>query len=189
MTAGIYTRGPVTAAFLSGNLLESGEETLVRGQRTDSSTITSQRLALTYFNARKSETTSAVRFWCGSTAAATVTLIRAGLWTIAANGDGTLVASTPNDTALLGTPSAANTKSWSVPYAKVAGVRYAVGILSVATTAGSMIGTTAATGFGAELAVAPRLSGGWSNQTDLPSSFTDANITATSPPMYFALIP
>jgi hypothetical protein len=168
--------------------LDAGEETFSRFSRVDSFSLTNQRLQLTYFTARKSETTTQGKVICGGVAAATPTLIRYGLYLIAANGDGTLVASTPSDTTLLAATNAAYPKAWSTPYAKVAGQRYAFGVLSVAATAGSLTGIVTS-GFTAELAVAPRLTAHLPGQADLPASFTDAGLTNTPNPFYAAVLP
>lgn len=171
-----------------GSLLAVGEETFSRIRRTDSSSLTNQRLQLTYFTARTSETTTQVRILSGGVATATPTLVRIGLYLIAADGGGTLVASTANDTTLLSATNTSYTKAWASSYVKVAGSRYAVGVLVAAATAGSVTSITTS-GFSAELAIAPRITGHLAGQADLPASFTDAALTATVFPFYAAILP
>lgn len=173
------------------NLLATGEETLPRDLVTNSGgiTMTSGTLRLTFFTARKTETTTQVRVISGGTAAgATPTLCRVGLYAVDATGDGTLVASIPNDTALFATQLTAYTRSWSVALAKVAGIRYALGDLVVTgATAPTLVGAIPVSS--AELAVAPRLSGILTGQTDLPAGFTEAGLTATTTRVYGAVLP
>lgn len=172
----------------TSNLLVVGEETYNRQTRVDSSGLTNGRLQLTYFTARKSETTSQVRVISGGTATATVTLARIGLYSIAANGDGTFVAATDSDTSLLASTNTLYTRSWAVPAAKVAGQRYALGVLVLAATAGSVT-SVVTSGFGTELATAPRLNGIISGLSDLPASFAEAGLSTTSFLMYGAVLP
>lgn len=172
------------------NLITSGEETAPRHLATIASASTvSQTLRLTYFTARKSETTSQVRIYSGGTAAAaTPTVCRIGLYAIDAAGAGTLVASTANDTALFAGMNTAYTKSWSAPYAKVAGQRYALGVLVVTSaTAPTLFG--GALGLAAEAAAAPRLTAQLGSQSDLPASFADASLSTGAQWHYAALLP
>lgn len=171
--------------------LTTGEETIDR-RTTFAANLaaTSGSLRLTHFTARKTETTSNVRVASGGTAAgATPTLCRIGLYTIAANGDGTLVANVASDTALFATANTMYTKAWATPYAKLAGQRYALGVLVVtAAAAPTLAGNSLGAGLSAEAALAPRLSGALAGQTDLPSTFTDASLTATGHFVYAALV-
>lgn len=172
------------------NALTVGEETVARDLATNAAnTAVSQALRLSYFTARKTETTTQARFITGSTAAgATPTLVRYGLYLIAANGDGTLVASTPNDTTLLAATTTPYPKSWSVAYNKIAGQRYAVGLLVVtAAAAPSLVGV--AIQATAEAATAPRICGSLGSQADLPNTFTDASLTAVGQRFYAAILP
>jgi hypothetical protein len=182
-----------TATDLTGytsSLVTSGEETFSREVATSSSVaVATQSLRLAYFTARKTETTTQVRVITGGTAAAaTPTICRIGLYSIAANGNGSLVASTANDTALFAGLTTAYTRSWTTPYAKVAGTRYALGILVVSgaatpTFVGQSIGNAA------EAAVAPALSAALTGQSDLPSSFTAGALTTTGNRNYGVILP
>ncbi|GAA0494815.1 hypothetical protein Ade02nite_19680 [Paractinoplanes deccanensis] len=175
------------------NLLTVGEETIARDMAISGGMITNtQVLRLTHFTARKSESTTQVRMISGGTAAAaTPTLVRMGLYLVDGNGDGTLVASTANDTSLFAATNTAYTRSWTAPYAKVAGQRYALGVLVVtAATAPQLVGNSiAGVGAAAEPSVAPRLSGSLAGQADLPASFTAASLAATGQRFYGVLLP
>jgi hypothetical protein len=175
------------------NLLVIGEESMDRRFVTSQATTSaSGNLSLTYFTARKTETTTQVRVMTGSTAAAaTPTICRIGLYAIAANGDGTLVASTPNDTSLFAATSTAYTRSWSVSFAKVAGARYAIGIIVVSGVATpTFIGAVnISTNIGVENGVAPRVHGRMVSQSDLPSTFTEAALLAGAVLHYAAILP
>jgi hypothetical protein len=195
----LTTSGWNTAAFTSnasgfGNPWDgtdqftSGEEIFPADDATSGTNVTTtQILRLSYFTARKSESTTAVRVISGGTAAgATPTLVRIGLYSIDSTGAGTLVASVANDTALFASTATVYTKSWSVAYNKVRGQRYAVGVLVVSSTttptlAGKGITSTA------EVSLAPRKTGSISGQSDLPSSFTGASVSSSFSRFYAAL--
>lgn len=182
----------VLTAFGGQNatLLASGEETMLRDLAVSGSLATGTgNLRLSYFVARKTETTTQARVITGSTAAAaTPTVCRIGLYSINAAGDGTLVASTANDTTLFAATATAYTKSWSVAYAKTAGTTYALGVLVVSgaatpTLAGAGV-TTAA-----EAGIAPRLCASVTGQADLPGSFLVGGLTAGTTRFYGAVLP
>ncbi len=170
------------------NLLTSGEEIFPPDDAQSGTCVTtSQTLRLSYFDCRKSESTTGVRLTSGGTAAAaTPTLVRIGLYLIDSTGAGTLVASTANDTALFAASATVYTKSWSVAYNKVRGTRLAVGVLVVSavatpTLAGKALVSTA------EVALAPRKTGSISGQSDLPASFTGASVSSSFSRFYAAL--
>jgi hypothetical protein len=141
----------------------------------------SGRLMLHYFTAEKTETVTGIETYTGGTAAAaTPTLIRVGIYRIDAAGNGTLVASTPNDLTLYATTYTAYLRTLTPSLAKVRGQRYAVAVLCV--SAAAVPGIYSATQGGAAvsdtvLGRSPRIGGMWAGQADLPGSFTDAAIT------------
>lgn len=176
-------------AFYGG---QSGQDMLVTGEMAPARELVTSGVAggttgtfsLLYFTARKTETINTVTVWTGSTgAAATPTLIRFGIYSIAADGGGTLVAATVNDTTLLAAANTEYSKALAAPFSKVAGRRYAIGTLVVSATTmpnfqgQNASGTTASTAF---LSLPPRQSGRLTGQADLPSTFTDASLI-TSP--------
>lgn len=175
------TLGPITLDSQTGivtagdpDALTAGEETLNPQAATASAGLTSQRLCLTYFTARRSESVTKVRIVSGSTAAAGVTLIRVGLYLVNADGSLTLVASTPNDATLLTATFTEYTKSLSASYAKVAGQRYAIGVLVQATTMPTVAGTQPITT--ARLGRGTRRFGQVAAQADLPASIAVASL-------------
>lgn len=176
----------------SRDLLAVGEETKARlgGTRESNITMSTQALRLVYFTARKTETITQLRMVCGGTAAAaTPTLVRFGIYTVASNGDLTLTASTTNDTAVFAATNTGYTKTLSASWSKVAGLRYAFGSLVVTSaTAPNVLGTFL--GVSASVAsVAPRLVGIVTGQSDLPSSVLAGNVGADSSAPYGEMLP
>lgn len=194
-TKGLAEQGAADAlgavAFWARQSLTTGEAIFPRLACGNGITLTSGVMRLGYFTAARSETVTAIRAGTGGTAAAaTPSLVRFGLYSIAADGTGTLVASTANDTTLFSATGTAYTKAFSTPHAKVAGQRYAVGMLVVtATTAPSVMGNGGIAGPITEFAQAPRLSGFIGGLADLPASFTDASLTGSAGQIYAVLTP
>jgi hypothetical protein len=160
--------------------ISGGEEILSRLSTVNSVTLANQTLRLTYFQARATEQITQVKVHTtGTAAAATPTLIRFGIYTVAPNGDLTLAASTPNDTTLLATGNTSYTKSLSAAFTKTAGRRYAFAALVVtAATAPQMVGITLSgpdAGF-----TSPVLTMTKTGQADLPSTTTFASMVAGS---------
>lgn len=188
---GIWTQ--IGGDVESSRRLVSGETTLAREFVTYLDRATgSGNMRLTYFTAQKNEIITQVKMFTGSTAAgATPTLVRIGIWTADASGALlALVGSTPNDTTLLADANTGYTKALSASWAKVAGQRYAHGILVVtAATAPTMAGL----GIGGlpttELAIAPRIAGYMGALSDLPSSAGSGSISNASSLYYAALLP
>jgi hypothetical protein len=166
----------------------TGEETVLRSGSTTSVSLASGSMFLAHFTARKTETTTQVRMLSGSTPAASLTLAKIGLYSIAANGDGTLVASTASDTTLFNSGSTTYTRSWAVAYAKVAGQRYALAVLVVGTTAGQVVGISTGSS-GAELAITPRVTGTLAAQADLPASYLAASLITSGATPYGVILP
>ena len=175
------------------NLLTTGEETMPRDAVSSAVVgISSQVLRLSYFTARKTETTTQVKMWTGSTAAgATPTLCRMGLYSIdATTGDGTLVASVANDTTLWAAATTAYTRSWSTPYAKVAGQRYAFAAIIVSGAAiPQFIGIAVGTSLSSEYLIAPKLGGALASQSDLPSTFLNSSVVVSVVRHYASILP
>lgn len=135
-------------------------------------------LALAYFTADKTETINTLTAYTGTVAAAaTPTLCRMGIYEIDASGNGTLVASTPNDTTLFAATNIVYAKALSAPFTKTAGQRYATAILVTSgVTMPNFHGPLAvATGPSSTVAqLGPATIGRITAQTDLPASFTAA---------------
>lgn len=141
---------------------------------------TSGTLVLRYFTADKTEAINTLTAYTGTVAAAaTPTICRMGIYAVADNGDITLVASTPNDTALFTVINTAYSKGLSATFNKVAGVRYATALLVVSGAAvptwhGQQLAATNPTN--AFVRDAPAIVGRVLSQTDLPASVVAASI-------------
>lgn len=173
-------------AFLTADWLDVGEENLPRKRLAAGSNLTSGTMQLSYWTARKTESVSQVRVLSAGTAIATPTLAKVGVYTVASDGAGTLVASTASDGTIFGSTFNIFTRSLAAPFTKMAGQRYALAVLTVAATAGSCYGCNV---FGGEAAASPRGTGQIAAQSDLPASFTAGQVAATSFFCYGALLP
>lgn len=171
------TSGGDRSAQALGNefsLLTSGEEVLPRDLVTSEYPLTSGTVMFSYFTARKTESISQIQTEVYTTAGATLTIARIGIYVPAA-GTLTLVASSVNDTAMW---TAANTpypKALSAPWAKVAGTRYAFAAIAVGTTMPTLgaIGIRYQTG-----ANAPRVQGELAAQANLPASTPESGLAS-----------
>ena len=180
--------------FFESEAYQGGREFFPR-YLTDSATsaggMTSQVMRLTFFTAQATESIASIAYMTGTTAAAaTPSLIRYGLYTVASSGDIALVASTVHDAALLVAQGTVYPKALSSPYTVTAGVRYASGILVVtAATAPTMLGK--GTIHSNMAALAPRMASGITGQADLPASVTNANINTlgSGAALWGALVP
>jgi parallel beta helix pectate lyase-like protein len=174
------------------SLLTTGEETIPRllvpfGNSSFYVGMASGDVRGAQFTARKTETITQVRVITGGTAAAaTPTLCKVGVYSVAANGDHTLVASTASDTTLFAAANTAYTRSFTAGFTKTAGQRYAVVVLVV--TSGTMPTFVGITG-GTEIGAAPSLASRITGQTDLPSSIAAGSLVANSTPLYAVLLP
>jgi hypothetical protein len=133
--------------------------------------------AWTYFTPLKTITVSQVAMRTQTTAGATLTLARMGLYTVASNSDITLVARTANDTTLFTANNTIYTRSFDTTggypstYELVAGQRYAFGFLVTGTTMPSFSGANIQ---GSIAALSPKIVSARASQTDLPTSLTAA---------------
>lgn len=137
-------------------------------------------LVLNYFTASKTEAINTLAFFSGNTAAgATPTLIRYGVYSSDDTGNLTLLASTANDTSLFAAVNTAYPKALSATWSKLAGQRYAVGILVVTAAAvptmhGLQLASTGPVNTLSRLA--PAIAGRVTAQSDLPSSVSVGSI-------------
>jgi hypothetical protein len=188
----VATDGTDQVYGFDGSALASGEATMPRWAATASTTMSTGALRLTFFTATKTETVNNVRIvTTGTAAGATPSLIRVGLYSVDSSGNLTLVASTANDTTLLAATNTQYGKALSAGYAKVAGQRYALGLLVVtAAAAPTVLGNTMA-GSGSEFGsgALPRLTGFISAQSDLPATITGASITDSTGFLYAVVKP
>lgn len=180
-TAGTYAAGNDSRLVaLNSDRLTTGEFIPSRWSLGSSVAATSGTLVLTYFTADKTETISTLTAYTGTTAAAaTPTICRYGVYSVAANGDLTLAASTPNDTTLWSVTQTAYPKALSSSWSKVAGNRYALAVLQVTSaTAALFIGVqlSATAPLNTIGRIAPAILGRVTSQTDLPSSVANGSI-------------
>ena len=180
----------LSSQYADPTALAVGESSLPRllaangGSNTGSGT-----LRFTHFTATKSETITQLRLLTGNTAAAaTPTLVRAGVYSEAANGDLTLVGAIPSDTSLFASGAAVYTRTLSASFQKVAGQRYAVGVLVVTgaappTLMGSVLPNSPEGG------MSPRVGTLLNSQTDLPASVPNASLVGAASMHYVVLLP
>lgn len=178
--AGQVAQDPISVgeSTIGRNFLISGTQSIGNGW-----------IRLSYFTAQKTETSSQVRIYSGSTAAgATPTMCKLAIFEVDAAGDGTLAAVTANDTSLFASANTGYTRSWVAPFDKVAGKRYAAGPLVITSYA-----TPSFQGLGiwspAEASVEPRNTGYLSGLSDAPATFTAASVSASSARLYLAILP
>lgn len=161
------------------NAVRSGRygvaETMYRRDITAAVGCSTGSLRLGYFRAVDDSTVTTMAAQGHTTAAgATPTLVRFGLYSIAANGDGTLIASTPNDTALFAVGSTFTEKALSVPVSLTRGSLYAAALLVVSGAATPTVAGMAS--IGTVLVEDERVSGLINSQTDLPGSFVVGDV-------------
>ncbi len=176
---------PPAIASLAANALTVGEVVPQRDEWTSNSIVTGNgTLALSYFTADKTEAINTVTVFSGATAAAaTPTLARVGVYSVAGNGDLTLVASTANDTTMFATANTAYPGTLTTAFNKVVGQRYALAVLVVTGVAapsfhGKQLQSTVP--FHNLTRVSPAIIGRVTAQTDLPASVTAGSIVGWS---------
>lgn len=137
-------------------------------------------LCLSYFKAPKSFAATGL-LMAQTVAGGTMTLVRAGLYQVSVTGDLTLVASAPNNAAALAGTNAAVVFVFSSQYTLIEGQQYAAGFIYTGT-AGSLAllqqPANAITHFTYDSG--PRVSGTVASQTDLLTSITAAQATASN---------
>lgn len=181
----VITEPEVYATYL----LTTGQETVPRWLSASNVALGLGTNRLTYFTARKSEISTQVRLNSGSTAAASLTLCRIGLYSVdPATGDLTLIASTPSDTSLFIAANTVYTKSWSSPVSLIAGTRYALGVIVTGTTPPTLAGI-AVNIPGNEPAQPPKISAMLTAQSDLTTPITNASLTNQAQLVYAVLLP
>lgn len=188
----IVASAEVKAAFgyLASQALTVGQETIPRLLANATAVATGTgSLRLTFFTARKSETVASIRTLSGAqAAAATPTLARIGLYSVAGDGSITLIGSTASDTTLYAGVNTSYTRALTTPVAVTRGNRYAVGILIVtAAVAPTLVGALPVQG--PEAGIAPRLAGLVGGQANLPANLASGAITDTAHMSYAVLLP
>lgn len=170
--------------------LESGQATMSRTLETNSVALSSGTLRLAYFDGVRDETVSQMRMHSitGYTGG-TPTLIRLALYTVADNGDLTLVASTASDTLLFASSATAYNKALSATYRLTRGQRYAAGALCVTSFTAPLVGCAPLMAITSDTLVNPPICGAVTGQTDLVSSYAVASVVVSPARIYIALLP
>jgi hypothetical protein len=155
--------------------LPAGFATMSRIGALNDLATTSGRLALQYITADKTAVVSTMRALSWSTAAAaTPTLIRFGIYSVATNGDLTLIGSTANDTTLFAGTFQAQVKALSAATTLIQGNRYVLAFLIVSSAAmPTVLGS-----YIADPDQSPRLAGIVTGQTNLPSTITAGTVAS-----------
>jgi hypothetical protein len=169
--------------------LQSGESTIPRRAIASNGVQTVNNIIrLTYFVSRVGETVTQVRTLSGSQAAVGATLAKVGIYSEDASGNLTLVGATANTTSLWGTVNTSYTTPLSSSFAKLRGVRYAVGVLVVGTTTAPFLHGITLPVVASETAASPRMSGTYT-ASDLPSSIAAGSVVDGNLQHYAVLLP
>lgn len=170
----------------------TGVETMDRGFTGlgNGPSLSTGALRLTFFTPPSSfVANTAVTATGGTAAAATPTLCKVGVYSVATNGDLTLVASTANTPSLWASSSTKYETALSSAYTFVGGQRYAAAVLCVTgATAPNAFGTIISNGSSAVLGLSPRLSGFLSGQSDLPASISSGSVTDSTSRVWVGFI-
>lgn len=162
----------LTAAIEDALMLSpTAAETMPRMAATLANGWLSGTMRAAYFKAHRNLTVSTVATATASTpAAATPTLCRVGIYSVAPNGDLTLIGSTANDVTLWNTSNTLHTRNLSAPVNLVAGNTYAVGLLIVTSQTPPTIVIGGPPGPGTLHGASPRITSAVTGITDLPAS-------------------
>jgi hypothetical protein len=168
----------------ASNLLAVGEAAIPRWNAIGSSgTLVSGTLYLTFWQCRKAQPTAKVRFrTSGSAAAATPTLVQAGVYTVTPRtGDLVLGPSSSNDVTKLAAANTAYDFVMTTTPTRTRGAWYATGLLVISAAAmPTCLGINAVSAFGVSMAE-PRMAAAVSGQTSLPATVSAASLSAASP--------
>lgn len=143
--------------------------------------LASGKMLLTYLYPQENRTVSNVTTIVRE-AGGVATLAQIGLYSVAVNGDLTLLGSTVSDVNLPTYAWTATTKTFGSSVTLTAGSAYAVGILIV--SANAMPGIAGNFGQWSEMALAPRLTGSLSAQTSLPSTIPNGSVSDSGVALY-----
>lgn len=131
----------------------------------------------TFFTPRTTTSVSSITIASASTQTTGQSLVRFGLYTVDGSGNATLVARTASDTTIFSAVNTVYTRSfnttggYAASYTLTAGTRYAIGVVVVAATVGTVY--TAFNSIPATLStLAPRMTGLVAATADLPASAT-----------------
>jgi hypothetical protein len=139
---------------------------------------------LTMFTPTWTATVSSISVASANIATSGSSLIRLGLYTVSGN-TATLVALTASDTTLFSTTNTLYTRNFSTVsdfpanYTLVAGTRYALGVIVIASTPGSLQMAWSSVP-GTMSTLAPRITGAVASQSDLPVSISSMSPSTIS---------
>jgi hypothetical protein len=145
--------------------------------------LTSGIIFWTFFTPQKTITVDRITMATGSTASASLTLARMGLYTFDET-TATLVARTASDTTLFNATASAFTKifdtagGYPASYQLVAGTRYGVAVICTGSTMPTMVCDVVNTAIGA---LTPRIFGYRTSQSDLLTTNTSFSIASSNP--------
>jgi hypothetical protein len=150
--------------------LTSGESIIDRLNVSGAGQPDSGTVFLSYFTAIKTETCNKVVTATNGTAASGLTTAALGIYSVASNGNLTLLSSV-SDTTMWTSTYTTYTRNWGVSFSKVAGVRYAFAVLAAGSTTPSL--NYSIPGFSG---IAPILLGTVTGQTSLPSTISSGSV-------------
>lgn len=158
-------------------------------------TLTSQRALFAYLTAYRTLSVTQLMTMSRGTAVGTLTSHRLGIYTVADNGDLTLVARTASQVS--GTYAATFTEyayaldttgGYPASYNLIKGVRYAFGEVTVFASTAPAIKAVCSNSSSATTARAPRLASRLDSQSDLPTSAAAGTLSNTSDILYVAAL-
>ena len=182
--AGVQAAGAVGKTADAGHVhpwasaepLASGEAIFPRMCMNSSVSTTLGVLLITYWTAATSGTATTVTTSTGGTAGSVLTYAAVGIYSVAANGDLTKLTDTGDlHASLWASTYTVYASSLSPSFTRVAGTRYAIGVLTTGTTAPSLLGNNFAGGFTTSTPLAAGTNG--SGLTSLPSSVAHGSIS------------
>lgn len=145
--------------------------TLPRTQENEV-TVGVRELNLTYFEAPSALPVANIGCLTGSTAAASVTLAKFGIYSVDPSGNLTLIAATANTTGLFAGTYSGYQAALTASVSLAQGSMYAVGYLIDAVTMPTLIGSYTVD----DANLPPRICGLLTSQTDLPSSIPAGSV-------------
>jgi hypothetical protein len=185
------TLQPAVRADVLGSIA-AGQETMPRWAATQmgSLTLPNGAVRFAYFTASRNETVANLSLSTGTAAAAaTPTLVRFGLYSVAANGDLTQLAATVSDTTVFAATLTRYPRALSTPVTLTEGAQYAIAALVMTAAAapavvGALCATPADNG-----ALTPRLCHVLTAQTDLAATYALTGLAQSQSFMYAAALP
>lgn len=152
---------------------------------------TSKQVHLIYFTAKKDDVINSCRVWTANAVASGLTLAKIGVYEVQSNKDLQLVQASGNNTSAFTTAHAGYNFALTAPWEKVAGQRYAIGLLVIASTMPSFTCVAGANVPVSDelLAVDPRWTGAFANQNDLPNTIPNGQLINTKLAPFVWMVP